>query len=388
MLLLLKIKFWICFIALAHTYLFYPLLLKLLAYFKKDVDTNNNPSLPSLSILIAAYNEEKVIEQKLKSILNSNYPKDKIEILVGSDSSTDKTNEIVRSFSNVKLIEFETRSGKIKIINQLKKLAAHDLLILTDANVLFDKDTLQQLCKYFNDPEIALVDSNIINTHLQKGNVSKAESTYIRGEAAVKYHEGKLFGLMMGPFGGCFAVRKEHFEPVPENFLVDDFYINMKILQKGKKAISEPHALVYEDVPNDWKIEFKRKIRIAAGSYQNLKEFFPLLFKFNLLAFCFFSHKVLRWLGPFLMIGLYVSNIVLLPQELNTYSAYIYLLAFIMQNSLLLLFIISLIGVKNLITQIAFHFITTNVALLAGFIKFITGIRSSIWKPTARFSKN
>ena len=388
MLLLLKIKFWICFIALAHTYLFYPLLLKLLAYFKKDVDTNNNPSLPSLSILIAAYNEEKVIEQKLKSILNSNYPKDKIEILVGSDSSTDKTNEIVRSFSNVKLIEFETRSGKIKIINQLKKLAAHDLLILTDANVLFDKDTLQQLCKYFNDPEIALVDSNIINTHLQKGNVSKAESTYIRGEAAVKYHEGKLFGLMMGPFGGCFAVRKEHFEPVPENFLVDDFYINMKILQKGKKAISEPHALVYEDVPNDWKIEFKRKIRIAAGSYQNLKEFFPLLFKFNLLAFCFFSHKVLRWLGPFLMIGLYVSNIALLPQELNTYSTYIYLLAFIMQNSLLLLFIISLIGVKNLITQIAFHFITTNVALLAGFIKFITGIKSSIWKPTERFSKN
>ena len=388
MLLLLKIKFWICFIALAHTYLFYPLLLKLLAYFKKDVDTNNNPSLPSLSILIAAYNEEKVIEQKLKSILNSNYPKDKIEILVGSDSSTDKTNEIVRSFSNVKLIEFETRSGKIKIINQLKKLAAHDLLILTDANVLFDKDTLQQLCKYFNDPEIALVDSNIINTHLQKGNISKAESTYIRGEAAIKYHEGKLFGLMMGPFGGCFAVRKEHFEPVPENFLVDDFYINMKILQKGKKAISEPHALVYEDVPNDWKIEFKRKIRIAAGSYQNLKEFFPLLFKFNLLAFCFFSHKVLRWLGPFLMIGLYVSNIAVLPQELNTYSTYIYLLAFIMQNSLLLLFIGSLIGVKNLITQIAFHFITTNVALLAGFIKFITGIRSSIWKPTERFSKN
>ncbi len=388
MLLLLKIKFWICFIALAHTYLFYPLLLKLLAYFKKDVDTNNNPSLPSLSILIAAYNEEKVIEQKLKSILNSNYPKDKIEILVGSDSSTDKTNEIVRSFSNVKLIEFETRSGKIKIINQLKNLAAHNLLILTDANVLFDKDTLHQLCKHFNDPEIALVDSNIINTHLQKGNISKAESTYIRGEAAIKYHEGKLFGLMMGPFGGCFAVRKEHFEPVPENFLVDDFYINMKILQKGKKAISEPHALVYEDVPNDWKIEFKRKIRIAAGSYQNLKEFFPLLFKFNLLAFCFFSHKVLRWLGPFLMIGLYVSNIALLPQELNTYSTYIYLLAFIMQNSLLLLFIISLIGVKNLITQIAFHFITTNVALLAGFIKFITGIKSSIWKPTERFSKN
>lgn len=388
MLLLLKIKFWICFIALAHTYLFYPLLLKLLAYFKKDVDTNNNPSLPSLSILIAAYNEEKVIEQKLKSILNSNYPKDKIEILVGSDSSTDKTNEIVRSFSNVKLIEFETRSGKIKIINQLKKLAAHDLLILTDANVLFDTNTLIHLAKHFQNEEIALVDSNMINTHLQKGNISKAESTYIRGEAAIKYYEGKLFGLMMGPFGGCFALRKEHFEPVPENFLVDDFYINMKILQKGKKAISEPHALVYEDVPNDWKIEFKRKIRIAAGSYQNLKEFFPLLFKFNLLAFCFFSHKVLRWLGPFLMIGLYVSNIVLLPQELNTYSAYIYLLAFIMQNSLLLLFIISLIGVKNLITQIAFHFITTNVALLAGFIKFITGIKSSIWKPTERFSKN
>ena len=414
--LILQIIFWVSFVALAHTYVVYPLLLKLLASFSSPVA----PSSPSrsamaeqgrggensqqpVSILIAAYNEEKVIREKLESIFKSDYPKEKIEVIVGSDASTDNTNEIVRSFPNVQLVEFKGRSGKVKIINHLATLAKHDTLILTDANVMFDKSTIHELTKHFADAKIALVDSNMININQNSKGVAKAESTYIRGEVDLKYNEGKVFGMMMGPFGGCYAVRKNYYSPVPENFLVDDFYINMKVLEKGGKAISELNAKVYEEVPSDWKIEFKRKIRIATGSFQNLYTFFPLLFRFNALSLCFLSHKVLRWTGPCLMIGLYLANFLLsLP------SAYIYfelgnssiwnpfcyhmgmhfhLPFFIFQNFLLTLLTFDLILSSLKLsspTRFITHFFTTNLALLIGFFKFLGGVRSSIWNPTAR----
>lgn len=393
---------WFCVIALAHSYLIYPLLLKILAGSRsaKETDKRRNGEIPSVSILIAAYNEEKVIKEKLESIFNSEYPKEKIEVLVGSDASTDRTNDIVRTFPGVQLVEFNERNGKVKIINQLKSLAKHDILVLTDANVLFDKNAIQELVKHFDNPEIALVDSNMINIKLQNKGVSKAESTYIRGEVEVKYNEGKIFGTMMGPFGGCYAVRKSYYEDVPENFLVDDFYINMKVLEKGGKAISEPKAFVYEEIHTNWKVEFKRKVRIAAGSYQNLQAFSHLLFKFDKLSFCFLSHKVLRWLGPLFILDLYFSNMFItllrLNQDLEAAAItghfvlhyYGFQIFFMFQNLVVFLFILDILlrylGINFLFSRLVTHFLTTNIALVAGFFKFVKGVRSSVWQPTKR----
>jgi len=397
----LQIIFWISFIVLGHTYVLYPLLLKVLSPLssRKGVGGETKRGEAPVSILIPAYNEEKVIKQKLESIFNSDYPKEKIEVIVGSDASTDKTNEIVKSFPQVQLVQLEGRSGKIKIINHLQTLTKHDILILTDANVIFDKNTIYELTKHFQNTEIALVDSNMMNINQQGKGISKAESTYIRGEVGIKNDEGKVFGMMMGPFGGCYAVRKSFYSPVPENFLVDDFYINMKVLEKGGKAISEINAKVYEEVPTDWKVEFKRKIRIATGSFQNLKVFFHLLFRFNTLSFCFLSHKVLRWFGPFFMIALYISSLlfswwifaseailqVLFGPAIQIHAIQIF---FLFQNLLILLFILDMllktIGINFFLTRLVTHFLTTNLALLIGFFKFLVGVRSSIWQPTKR----
>ncbi len=407
----LQIIFWVSFIALAHTYIIYPLLLKVLAVIASPLRWNTE-SVPlvgpaplhwergatAVSVLIPAYNEEKIIKQKLESIFASDYPKEKIEVIVGSDASTDRTNEIVKSFPQVQLIEFTGRSGKPKIINKLATIANNEILILTDANVIFDKNTIHELTKHFANPEIALVDSNMVNINQQGKGISKAESTYIRGEVGIKNDEGKVFGMMMGPFGGCYAVRKSFYSPVPENFLVDDFYINMKVLEKGGKAISELNAKVYEEVPTDWKVEFKRKIRIATGSFQNLFTFYHLLFRFNKLSFCFFSHKVLRWKGPFLMIALYISSIVLSwwlfagealvnailgsPIEIHFIQ-----IIFLLQNFLIVLFILDLILSALKIsspTRLVTHFFSTNLALLIGFFKFLGGVKSSVWNPTKR----
>ncbi|MBI4946525.1 MAG: glycosyltransferase [Bacteroidetes bacterium] len=397
----LQIIFWICFAALAHTYVVYPLLLKFLASFASPPAPlpKERGEETAVSILIAAYNEEKVIKEKLESIFNSNYSKKKTEVIVGSDASTDKTNEIIKLFPAVQLVEFKERSGKIRIINHLKSIAKHEILILTDANVMFDKNTIHELTKHFCDPKIALVDSNMQNIN-QRGGISKAESTYIRGEVGTKNNEGKVFGMMMGPFGGCYAVRKSFYEDVPENFLVDDFYINMKVLEKGGKAISELNAKVYEEVPSDWKIEFKRKIRIATGSFQNYIAFLHLIPKFNTLSFCFLSHKLLRWKGPFLMIGLYISSFVLTIgylmaiddeafyfAETTELLLKIYSAIFLLQNLLVLILFLDLIlsALKiNSPTRIVTHFFTTNLALLIGFFKFLFGVKSSVWQPTKR----
>jgi len=211
----LQIIFWISFAALAHTYVIYPLLLKILAFSHSPLSSGSgrrDGGEVAVSILIAAYNEERVIKEKLESIFSSDYPKEKIEVIVGSDASTDKTNEIVKSFLGVQLVKFKGRSGKIKIINHLKTLAKHDIFILTDANVIFDKQTIFHLSKHFQYPDIALVDSNMVNINQNRKGVSKAESTYIRGEVGIKNDEGKVFGMMMGPFGGCYAVRKKFYE--------------------------------------------------------------------------------------------------------------------------------------------------------------------------------
>jgi len=392
----LQIIFWICFIALAHTYIIYPLLLKVLPSSPNPLKRATN-SQPAISILIPAFNEEKVIAKKIDSILNSDYPKENIEVLVGSDNSTDRTNEIVKSYAEknpqVHFVNFKQRSGKPKIINMLATLSKNEILILTDTNVMFDKNTITELTKHFSDPKIALVDSNMMNINQQGKGISKSESTYIRGEVRIKNNEGKVFGMMMGPFGGCYAVRKSFYSPVPEIFLVDDFYINMKVLEKGGKAISAINAKVYEEVPNDWKVEFKRKIRIATGSFQNLKVFFHLLFRFNTLSFCFFSHKVLRWFGPILMIALYITNFILTPAKCEFIRTYelrtgFYEIFFLLQNLLLLLFtfdlILSSLKIHFPLSRLVTHFLSTNLALLIGFFKFITGVRSSIWQPTKR----
>lgn len=394
----LKILFWVSFFALVHTYILYPLLLKLLAFRKKNnqIIFHLTDELPSLSIIIPAHNEEAVIKQKLLNIFHTEYPKNKIEILIGSDASTDQTDEIVKEIIsrqatfNGELIQFKERSGKPKILNTLARLAKNEILILTDANVLFEKNTLYELVKHFKNPKIALADTRMINITRTNSGVSKAESAYIRGEVEIKNNEGKIFGKMIGPFGGCYAVRRKFYSVVPESFLVDDFYINMKILERGGKSISETNAKVYEETQADWKIEFKRKIRIATGSFQNLFVFSHLLLKFNSLSFCFLSHKVFRWLGPFFMIVTYVTNLCILLKIINLQELQIekYLVLFALQNFLLILFVFDLLLVSFKIyfslTRIVTHFLSTNLALLIGFFKFISGVKSSIWQPTKR----
>ncbi len=301
--------FWICLFLLVYTYFIFPFFTIFLAR-KKSLNNKfykQEDEIPSVSILIAAYNEQEVIKEKVMSIINSNFSSSKMEIIIGSDCSTDNTNEIIselaknHSFLNAKI--FTERSGKSAVVNKLVKQAKNEILILTDANIIFSKNTIQSLIRHFKNSKIGLVDSNMVNIGIKKSGISLQEKTYISSEVKFKHAESKLLGMLMGPFGGCFAIRKSLFIPIPENFMVDDFFVCMNILKNGNLAINDLDAVVYEDVSNQISEEFRRKRRISMGNFINLFHFKKLLLKpFSKLGFIFLSHKVIRWFGPILLL--------------------------------------------------------------------------------------
>jgi cellulose synthase/poly-beta-1,6-N-acetylglucosamine synthase-like glycosyltransferase len=378
----------ICFCAVGYTYVGYPLLLRLFASFKKPnaVFYSEQDELPGVSVLMAAYNEESVIGSKIASILKSKYPAGKIEVLIGSDNSTDGTDAIIQQYaasnSNIKLFRFPQRTGKTGIINDLVKSASHSILILTDANVMFDENTVFNLVRNFKNETVTLVDSRMMNTGISNKGISRQEKTYIQAEVYIKHYEGKLWGTMMGPFGGCYAMRKSAFLPVPTNFLVDDFFINMQVLINGGNCINEIGAIAYEDVGNNPAIEFKRKVRIASGSFQNLFRFFPVLFRPGALSFCFFSHKVLRWLGPVFMLIFFIGSIILRQQPV--FYILMLLSAFVFTTPVIDYLFRKVFNIHLPFIKFFSHFTTANAAQLAGLWRYITGIRSGIWEPTVR----
>ena len=369
-----------------YTYFVYPLITIGMAKRKQTQKKEKEPIIPKISILIAAHNEELVIESKIKSILSSKYPINEIEIIIGTDNCTDNTDNIIQEYANqheiIKHVKFEKRSGKIKIINTLFDKALGEILVLTDANVLFTEHTLSALIQHFSDSKIGLVDSNMQNYGLKTTGISIPEKTYISIEGKLKNAEGRLWGKMMGPFGGCFAIRKKLFSKVPENFLVDDFFLNMIILENGYSCVNEPEAIVYEDVSNNLHAEFVRKSRISAGNFQNLSHFFHVLFKFNRLSFVFLSHKVFRWISPFFIIAVGILLCFIYGESiLNTILLYSYV-------SSLIIIAFDLIFIKLGIHIKPFryitHFAAMNTALFVGFLKFLGGSKSSVWKRTER----
>ncbi len=386
------IIFWVSVFFILHTYLLFPLILKALAANKKqnDILFSRDDELPFISVIMAVHNEETVIIEKVRSIFNTDYPEEQFELLIGSDASTDKTNEILNIYSSdnpgLHFFAFGQRRGKGEVINDLRIKARGEILVLSDANVMFSENTLFELAKHFKNKDIGLVGSNLLNSKKDRTGISIQESSFISRELRLKYYEGKIWGTMMGAFGGCYAVRYELYSKVPEGYTVDDFYITMKVLEKKKKSIQENNAICYEDVQNQIKEEFRRKIRISSGNFQNLRSFGYMLWPpFTGLAFCFLSHKILRWLVPFFLILTLISNAFI-------YIANpVYTITLLGQLALLLLPFIDLlvrkIGLHIVLLRFITHFYSMNLALLIGFIKFLTGRKTNVWQPTSRFER-
>lgn len=373
-------------LGIAHTYVLYPLFCRFYGskHNHKKPLTLPADNLPAIAIVFAAYNEELVIEAKLKSIFESQYPLEKINVFIGSDASTDRTEAIIMNYQQIYpslvLQRFQARTGKTSIVNELVSKVTHSVLIMTDANVLFQPTTLVQLVSTLQLNGASIVGANIHKQSANEQGIAGQEKDYMRLENKIKQAESDLWQLVIGVEGGCYAMQRKNFEPVPKHFKVDDFYITMKALAKKQKVLFDALAICYEDVPVLQSVEFKRKVRISTGNFQNLIHFRALLWPpFAPLAFAFFSHKVLRWLTPFFIILCALSSLALMLVSLP----FFYL--FLIQVMLMLLpFIEKKLQTRNRIITYIIHFYVMNWALLVGFFKFINGVENSIWEPTQR----
>lgn len=369
-----------------HTYLFYPAIMFM--FFKKQKkhisEYSKNENLPSVTLLIAAFNEESIIYQKLKSVTNTNYPPEKIQIIVGSDASTDATNTIVTNFKsefkNIELINFEARTGKINIINHLQTLVKTEIIILNDANVLFQPNTLFELVKFFKDDKVGLIAANIIKQSPLTEGIVAQEVAYIDLENKIKLAESNAWQVIMGAEGGCFAMRTTNFKAVPRNFIVDDFFLTLEVIRQKKYTLFNSKAICNEDVFDDKKAEYRRKVRISAGNFQNLNYFKSMLLPFwKGTAFAFLSHKVLRWLTPFFLITCMISSLFL------AFYFKIFCWLFICQVIYISLpFIDNIIPIKLKPLNFVCHFYLMNFALLKGFFNYAKGVKSNVWQPVKR----
>ncbi len=384
--------FWVSILLVLHTYLFFPLLLKKLASgLKPNQQLYTSPEeLPEVAVLLAAYNEAAVIEEKIRSTFRSSYPAQKLSLYIGSDNSTDGTDQMIEKlkaeFPELHFFPFTARTGKIGIVNFLAQEAKAPVLILTDANVFFDKDTVYQLVKHFKNPAISLVGGNVLNEEVKQEGISVQERAYLMRENLIKYQEGLIWGTMIGAFGGCFAVRSQDFEPTPPNFIVDDFYLSMKVLEKGQQGINELKAVCYEDVSNQLSEEFRRKVRISTGNFQNLATFRHLLWPpFTGLAFSFLSHKVIRWYTPFLLLLIFFSNFALLSE------GWVYQITFagqiLLPATILVDWLLKKMNIHVRLFRFITHFYSMNLALWLGWFRFMKGVQTSVWTPTQRYQK-
>lgn len=381
----------ILFLLLTWTYIIYPATVFSAASLYRRHKTKHEKRqhtvpLPFVSVVMSLYNEEKVTATKVRSMLESDYPADLTEFIIGSDGSTDDTDmimaELAASDSRLRFIRHEERSGKPAMLNDLVAKARGDVLIITDANVIFAPDTIRKLAAQFHESSIGLCDATVVPlTHGHTG-ITKQENFYGRFETNLKRAEGDLWGAMPGPYGGCYAVRRELFPIIPENTLVDDLFVGLTVLRSNYRSVNIPEALVYEDTQPDMAAQFRRRVRIAAGSFQNLFRFGPFPSRRISASFAFVSHKIMRWLTPLLLVLLFMTTVILSKRS----DFYICLIA--VQLILIILSALDLvldrygrtIGYQRYITQ----FLLMNAALAAGFVKAVRGIKSGIWEPTKR----
>lgn len=385
---IIAVIFWLTIFLLIHTYIFYPFSLKLLLTFRKKTRAERIYSLPSVSILISAFNEEKVIAERIGNIKSLEYDFNRVELIIGSDCSSDKTNEILNQKSHenswVRTQIFSIRRGKAAVLNDLAHLAKNEILVFTDANTKFEKDALLQLVYKFSDEKVGGVCGRLVlEEPANDFDKTNRERLYWKYETQLKKLEGEL-GILIAANGGIYAIRKELFTKFPvDEAVTDDLYQTLAVLNRGYNFIYAFDAVASEDVSKEIITEFRRKIRFAATNFQTLKFFKGLLFRKKLiLSYALWSHKVIRWFVPLILMLLFVTNILLINYSQLYYSIFIIQAGFYI--SAFIGFILNVIKVNVLFFSLIYYYVLTNLALLIGLIKFLSKKHAYVWDSTPR----
>lgn len=379
-----EVIFFLLLFIVLYTYIGYPASMWIAAHL---VRVRNNGGLteyrPSVSILIAAYNEEQSIYNTVMNKLELDYPKDKLEIVIISDCSSDKTDEICQTVcekdNRVRFMCQAKRGGKTAALNNAVETATGEIIVFSDANSIYRKDALLHLVNRFKDRSVGYATGHMVYLKQRGNSVEEGCSSYIRYENFIRTAES-MAGSVVGVNGGIDAVRKELYEKISED-LISDFVIPLLVVKKGYRVVYEPKAVLEEYALADPSKEFKMRVRVIVRAFHALHHMKSLfnVFKYPLFSYQLICHKLLRYLIPELLIGLYFINIALYQSSL------IYKLMFwgqsIFYGAAIAGYLLQRMGRESKVLYLPFYFSLINVAAGKALIDYLKGKRQVTWQP-------
>ena len=390
----LETVFWLCILALLYNYAGYPILLfglcgmaqakRDIHYLIRRIDRRGSAAfdrIPHVAILIAVHNEEVVIGDKIENTLQLDYPSDRLDAWFGLDAPTDSTAEVLKRVSNSRLhiTEFAVRRGKLAVLKDLAQRTQAEILVLTDANTMLDSVCVRKLVRHFADPKVAAVSGEEIRTASREIDPG-GESIYWRYESAIKILESRI-NCSQGGNGAVLAIRRSLFDPNP-GLIVEDFQIPLELRFKGYRVIYDPEAVAMEEIPPTAQAQFARRVRIGAGNYQTLLMNPGYLNPVKgLLSFTFISHRVLRWLAPFLLILAFASNLFMAAYQ--TFAA-MFIAQILFYSAAFAGYVLKKRGHRSSLFSIPVNFCSMNVALLLGFFAYVSGRQGATWNASPR----
>lgn len=372
--------FWIGFIALVYSYLGYALVLVLLSRLRGRAVKTGDYS-PSISFIITAYNEERDLAAKLRNTLALDYPKDKLEIIVASDCSSDRTDEIARSFANegVRLHRQLERLGKTAAQNRAVELATGDVILFSDATTLYRPDVLRVISRNFADETIGCVAGQLIYVDPSNSSVGKGAVSYWNYEVFLKRHESNVRSLI-GVSGCLYAVRRSAYVPLYHE-ACSDFIIATKMVEQGLRTIYEPDAICEEETNNRADKEFRMRVRVITQTYNDLWRHRHIFnpFRYGVYALQLFSHKVMRYLVPVFLGMLLISSLFLASQ--SRFFAVVLILQVAGYATALFAYLLERAGVGGGLIALPHYFLLANWAAVVAFYEFVRGERYAKWEP-------
>lgn len=375
-----KILFWLFVFLLFYTYFGYPIFMSLLSKFKKMPPVDKASITPYISIVVSAYNEEKNIAAKLNDILNIDYPKDKMEVFIISDASSDRTDEIVKGVvdKGVKFYRMEKRSGKIAAYRTVLPLLKGEIIVFSDATSIIDTNSITHLISNFNDKSIGCVSGYLVYVNPRQAIVGRGERKYWSYEKKIREYESRLSSLP-SVSGTFYAVRKELYPVEIKDDLADDLIVPFYVKRKGFRTVFESNAICKDFTTLAINEEMAKRTRITLQNLRGLIDQIDMLnpFKYGIFSILVISHKLFRSIVPLFLIPLFVVNLLLSFYSLN------FLLILLFQ---FIFYLGARIGYqinkkrKFSFGNAIFYFCLSNLAILVGIVKFFKGERVATWE--------
>ncbi len=393
MLTTLEILFWIALFICVYTYVGYGLLLYAMVRVKRWLKGSPKPlllpaddQLPTVTLMICAYNEQDVLAMKMENIQALDYPKDKLTVMWVTDGSTDQTNTLLQQYENVVVVYHPERRGKTAALNHGISQVKTDIVVMTDANTMVNKEGLREIVRCFQDPKVGCVAGEKRVLARKEGEIAaEGEGFYWKYESTLKRLDSELYSAM-GAAGELNAIRTHLYEPMPETALLDDFVMSMRIVDRGYRIAYTSDAYAMEFGSANLEEESKRKRRIAAGGLQSTWWLRNMMNPFHqpIVAFQFVSHRVLRWsITPFCLMALIPLNVALVMMKAGTIYTIIWIAQIIFYLTAFAGYQQEKYGKKHKLLYIPYYFLFMNMNVFQG-IKYLRHKNNGTWEKAQR----